>query len=190
MNDKRIRKTKQNIRDALFQLLENRSLDQITVSEIVKTADINRSTFYFYYEDINDLFRQTNDEVLEMFAQDIIATDFRFNSKAEFVAYLSRFLNFCRENSVICKFVTSNRCNNDIADRIYTELKKVIPDSRQSYTENDPRYYLTTFAVAGFLFSVLEWIDDGMKITTDQMAEFLSETYLCGSVFVKNKRPQ
>ena len=70
--DKRIRKTKQNIRNALFGLLEEKSRDKITVSEIVQKADINRSTFYFYYEDINDLFRQTETEVFETFAFDLL----------------------------------------------------------------------------------------------------------------------
>ena len=185
--DKRIRKTKQNIRDALFQILEEKSIDKITVAEIVQRADINRSTFYFYYEDIFDLFRQTETEVFETFVRDIVATDAAFTEKKDFVAYLTKYLEFCVQNSIVCKFVTANGCNNELANRIREELKKTIPNSRGIYPETDPRYYLTTFAISGFLFSIMEWMDDGMKIAPADMAEFLTETYLSGAAFIKQK---
>ncbi|MBQ6421135.1 MAG: TetR/AcrR family transcriptional regulator [Clostridia bacterium] len=185
--DRRIRKTKQNIRNALFRILEKKSIDKITVAEIVQEADINRSTFYFYYEDIYDLFRQTETEVFETFVRDIVATDFAFSDKKDFVTYLTKYLEFCRQNSTVCKFVTANACNNELADRIRAELKKTIPNSRSIYDETDPRFYLTTFALSGFLFAILEWMDDGMRIAPAEMADFLTETYLSGSLFVKRK---
>ena len=185
--DKRIRKTKQNIRNALFELLEEKTRDKITVSEIVQKADINRSTFYFYYEDINDLFRQTETEVFETFVRDIVSTDFAFSDKKEFVSYLTKYLEFCRQNVIVCKFVTANGCNNELADKIRAELKKRIPNSRTLYDPADPRYYLTTFAISGFLYAILEWMDDGMRIAPAVMADFLTETYLSGASFIKRR---
>ena len=185
--DKRIRKTKQNICNALFSILEEKSIDKITVSEIVQRADINRSTFYFYYEDINDLFRQTQTEVFETFVRDIVATDFAFTEKKDFVNYLTKYLEFCERNSTVCKFVTANGCNNELADKIRAELKKRIPDSRTLYPASDPRFYLTTYAISGFLFAILEWMDDGMRIAPAAMADFLTETYLSGACFIKRR---
>ena len=83
--DKRIRKTKQAIRNALFQIMEEKSIDKITVAEIVQKADINCSTFYFYYEDINDLLRQTENEVFETFVRSIVLTSFSFSKKEEWL---------------------------------------------------------------------------------------------------------
>ncbi|MCR5782601.1 MAG: TetR/AcrR family transcriptional regulator [Clostridia bacterium] len=186
-NDKRTRKTKLNIRNALFTLLESKSVDQITVSEIVRTADINRSTFYFYYQDIKDLFEKTESDIFEDFTNNIVATDFKFAEKKEFVLYLSKYLNFCSDNYAMCRFLTSNRCNNNLADRIMSELKKAIPNSQMIYSKGDPRYYLTTFAISGFLFAILDWMDDGMKIPATEMAEFLADTYIKGSYYIKNK---
>lgn len=150
--DKRIRKTKQAIRNALFQIMEEKSIDKITVAEIVQKADINRSTFYFYYEDINDLLRQTENEVFETFVRSIVLTSFSFSKKEEFVQYLTKYMEFCLQNYIVCKFVTANACNNELANKIRSELKKTIPNSRTLYDEDDPRLYLTTFAISGFLF--------------------------------------
>ncbi len=186
--DKRIRKTKQAIRNALFQIMEEKSIDKITVAEIVQKADINRSTFYFYYEDINDLLRQTENEVFETFVRSIVLTSFSFSKKEEFVQYLTKYMEFCRQNYIVCKFVTANACNNELANKIRSELKKTIPNSRTLYDEDDPRFYLTTFAISGFLFAILEWMDDGMRIAPAVMAEFLTETYLNGAIFIKKDK--
>lgn len=41
--------------DAFLELLEQKDFEYITVTEICKKADVNRSTFYLHYETIGDL---------------------------------------------------------------------------------------------------------------------------------------
>lgn len=48
--------TKQTIQASFRQLLLAKSLDRITVRDIVEDCGLNRNTFYYYYEDIYDLF--------------------------------------------------------------------------------------------------------------------------------------
>ena len=43
------------ITDALAELLTQKPLDKITVTDVVKLADINRGTFYAHYRDIPDV---------------------------------------------------------------------------------------------------------------------------------------
>ena len=56
--DRRTKYTKSVIRQALFDLLKEKPLNKITVTDICKMADINRSTFYSYYEDVYALLTQ------------------------------------------------------------------------------------------------------------------------------------
>lgn len=48
--------TKQTIQQSFRQLLLAKSLDKISVRDIVEDCGLNRNTFYYYYEDIYDLF--------------------------------------------------------------------------------------------------------------------------------------
>ncbi len=48
--------TKQAIHEAFWQLLIAKSLDKITVRDIVEVCGLTRNTFYYHYEDIYDLF--------------------------------------------------------------------------------------------------------------------------------------
>ena len=51
--DKRVIRTKENIKTAFMQLMLESNLDKITVSEITNKAKVNRSTFYLHYSDVS-----------------------------------------------------------------------------------------------------------------------------------------
>ena len=52
-HNRRTAYTKTAIRRTFFELLEEKDFDKISVREICQRADINRSTFYRHYDDIN-----------------------------------------------------------------------------------------------------------------------------------------
>jgi len=56
--DLRVIKTKERIEEALLSLLKTKPLEKITVTELARTAMINKGTFYLHYLDIFDLYRQ------------------------------------------------------------------------------------------------------------------------------------
>lgn len=47
--DRRVRKTKSQLRKGLARLMQEKSIGEITVKELVEEVDINRSTFYLHY---------------------------------------------------------------------------------------------------------------------------------------------
>jgi len=53
--DRRQRRTRQALRDALLGLLRERRYEAISVQDIVERADVARSTFYEHYLDKDDL---------------------------------------------------------------------------------------------------------------------------------------
>lgn len=60
--DRRVRKTKKQLRMALTALMMERGVGDITVREIAELADVNRGTFYAHYRDVNDLLAQVEEE--------------------------------------------------------------------------------------------------------------------------------
>lgn len=71
--DKRIRRTKKLLREALCDLMKQKHFKNITVSDIVRQADINRGTFYAYYQDVYDLREKVEDDMITSL-KDIITT--------------------------------------------------------------------------------------------------------------------
>lgn len=63
--DARTRYTKMMIRESFIQLLKEQPVSKITVTKICEMAEINRATFYKYYEDAFDLLQKLEQEFLE-----------------------------------------------------------------------------------------------------------------------------
>ena len=61
--DRRIRKTKKLLRDALLRLLSKKSIAEITVTELTDAADVHRGTFYHHYKDAFELKAQVDREI-------------------------------------------------------------------------------------------------------------------------------
>lgn len=184
-NDKRVAKTKAALRDSLFQLLFIKSINQISVSELTRLAGVNRSTFYFYYQDIYDMMEQVQDDIYMSIVHDIVSTDCKFDGVEDYTVYMERFLEFCRHNYTVCNFITTSNYGYQITEKIKRELKKTIPDSTKVFDKKDPRHYLTTFALSGMLWSIIEWMNDGMEIPPHEMASFLSQVYVYGGKKLK-----
>ena len=63
--DRRVLRTKKNIRQTFLQLLSEKSLTQLTVKELSERADINRKTFYMYYSNIEEILSELEDELVQ-----------------------------------------------------------------------------------------------------------------------------
>ena len=71
--DRRVARTKKNIYYAFFQLVQTKAIDEITVSELARTADIDRKTFYLHYQTVQDVFvefkQMIHDRLMEILAE-------------------------------------------------------------------------------------------------------------------------
>jgi len=56
--DRRVRRTRFAVQEALIRLMAEKEYEAITVQDIVERADIVRSTFYMHYADKEDVLRQ------------------------------------------------------------------------------------------------------------------------------------
>ena len=90
------------INAALADLLQEKPLDKITVTDVVNRAQINRGTFYAHYADIpdviNHLIQQTFSQIQEALSgQDYAVTDIPRVLLSRLQAFLEEDLDFYRK---------------------------------------------------------------------------------------------
>ena len=73
--DRRVRKTQNAIKHAFIQLLNEKDLDKITISDITHKADINRGTFYLHYEDKYMLLNKMENDYIEELSNTLSTKD-------------------------------------------------------------------------------------------------------------------
>lgn len=71
--DRRVRRTRRTLHEALISLVLDKGYEQITVQDILDRADIGRSTFYAHYRDKEALLFASFDGVREQLQSEIDA---------------------------------------------------------------------------------------------------------------------
>ena len=61
--DRRVRRTRKLLTQALTDLMQRKQVNEITVKELTDAADMNRGTFYLYYKDIFDMIEKVEDQI-------------------------------------------------------------------------------------------------------------------------------
>lgn len=93
MQDRRVKRTRKSIFDALVELLLEKDIGNITVRELCEKADVNKSTFYLHFMDIYDCKDTWAAELLEdVFSKISLISYDELLSKPEY--YLNTFLDF------------------------------------------------------------------------------------------------
>ena len=64
--DRRILRTRALLRQGLAELMQEKNAGDITVKELVAHANVNRSTFYLHYTDIDQMLASVEAELLEL----------------------------------------------------------------------------------------------------------------------------
>lgn len=70
MEDKRIAKTKKNLKNAMIAMLGEKDFEHITITELCRAAEISRITFYSHYSDKYVLLDEIFDDMLKLGTED------------------------------------------------------------------------------------------------------------------------
>ncbi len=97
--DKRIRRTKKLLRQALTRLMKEKDFGSITVTDVVREADINRGTFYAHYRDVYDLRERIEADMIADFRSMIAGL--RPGGPEALQQVLSRAVDYLEENREI-----------------------------------------------------------------------------------------
>ncbi len=165
--NRRVKMTKRLLKEALLELLENRALEKITVTDVCTTADVNRSTFYGYYQDIGQLLVEIEDDVLNQLPlspnSPIAYSDQRF------LATLQSFFQYVYENEKLFRVLILQRDSSSFNQRLVNSVmvKYQMPGKRESELLER---YACVYCVNGVIGMMKEWIGDGFPITPKEFA--------------------
>jgi AcrR family transcriptional regulator len=87
-------RSRKMIREAFLELLKEKNISKITVTDIVNKADLNRSTFYAHYMDVRAITEEMENEVIDKMIEILKKFEFNnfFNNPTPLLLEVSRFL--------------------------------------------------------------------------------------------------
>ncbi len=173
--------TKRMIRDAFLEVLEYKELGRVTVTEICEKADINRSTFYAYYEDIECLLNEIKQDVLAHIGIPEEKPTSILDEK--FLNMLESVFEYVRKNANLFRVLIINGGNDDFNH----SLIKLVADQcrRRTWSFDTPNsIYGYIFCVNGVIGLVKWWIYNNFDLPTREFAEIVfQKVYQSATIF-------
>lgn len=170
--DPRVRKTRLQLRHAMMELLGRKSVQEITVQELTRLADVNRGTFYRHYRDIYDFLDQTEEALIAEFTAVLDA----YSSEAlrvGLVPILTDVFTFARRNAGLCEALLDSRVDQRFFQRLSGLIyERCVGEWRGLYAlgELERGSYVLEFVVAGAVSLIRTWTARGFDRTPEEMA--------------------
>ena len=164
--NKRYKETEEKIQKSFLMLLENKSINDISINDICKLAHISRPSFYSHYEDINDLIIKIEYEK-STYIGTILTTPntLSINDFIKYVSYVKANRNF---------YIAYFKCENNL----YISQHMMEQYLSINRINNTPalRYHMLFF-MAGLKTIIFDWLNKNCPESIEQISQVLMEQY-------------
>ena len=164
-------RSKKLITDALVELLDEKTLDKITVTDIVKKADINRGTFYAHYDNVSDVVTNIFESAFSIIRASIqgIHDDMAFDT-----GIMLQELQIVMENDF--QFY-QKIFSSDINMKVYEQISHVLisyvydHEAEISNVSHADFVFYTSFYSGGIIKLYRDWFIGELPMTFDELTE-------------------
>lgn len=170
------KQTQKFIMSTFMQLLENESLDKITVRDIVEECEINRNTFYYHYSDIYDLL----DDVFRVEAEKFLEQDVDDNTTfGEEYARAAQFVLKYRK-AILHIYDSKKRdvLENYLETLAFSFINRFVKKESEGYgLSDDDVNYITGFYTHAIVGNTIEWIKRKLPSGQEKFIERTAGTF-------------
>lgn len=167
MEDRRIAKTKNALREGFVTLLKTKSLNDITVAELCRVSNVDRRTFYNHYNNVGEIVDEI-DAIAERILADAI-NDIPINTKEFFDQFTKIMLTNMDYYEVI---VREDRSFAALEARCKRILSKALFDYYRDHSNIDDLYleYMAEYCASGIMSVYTHWIRHGQNLQIEELS--------------------
>lgn len=176
--DRRIKKTKNSLKNAYIELIKQYAEHEITVSMIAQYADINRATFYAHYSNKEEFLEEALCEVLEGLRKAIL-TPFENKNRINVNSLAPttvRIFEYIEKNNRIFYALYTSHTNfekrlEELFFHIFSEDIKIEMTSTMGKVNYEMFLHYQSKATLGLIFY---WIQGNFQYSAEYMMEQLT----------------
>lgn len=166
-------RSRQLIRQAFLDLLNEKTFEKITATDIIKRADINRSTFYAHYPDAKGLMDEIVGDISQIFQNLLQSIDFStfFEDPRPI---LNVVVEFMKDNQKLYKMLIKSRMALGVLDKLKQVMIQQVLACPNLPVEN-PNSAATEIRVrvllGGLVDAYRQWLAGEFDCTMEEAAE-------------------
>ena len=166
-------KTKEIIKKSLTEMLETAPIEDITATGLCERAHVNRATFYYHYNSVQDVLTEIEAQVESEFSHFLSQSTINSDGAPEKSFYVM-FFEFGARNAGVCKMLLGAQRQSEFLNRAMEAGRSKVVSVMTKLFPNCPAakidyYYI--FVSHGFLGLLGYWLNSGMRESVDEIAE-------------------
>lgn len=169
--NQRTRLTKRLLRESLLELLRDKPVEHITVKELCELAELNRSTFYAYYNDVPALYQEMGGELAQALLDHIRAINQGNGIDTE------PMLSYIRDNQELFRLLVYRdkylNANQPVQRQIIQGYFGLAPELSLSCAPEEREYFLEYLYMGGTGI-IHRWVRNGCDLPPRQVAGLVS----------------
>ncbi len=166
-HDENRERTKQNLKNAFWELYREKSINEITIRDITDMAGCHRATFYLYYSDIYDLLSGETEEIISYMAD--MSSQSKELSLSESIEILTGYFETYGDK---LDLLLGARYNDDLM----THFKEIMyPRFRENLGMKDTlqNEIICEYAIQGMQSAFRCWYKHRNEMDLDQFTELV-----------------
>lgn len=181
--DRRVRRTRALLGQALRDLILEKPYDSITIQDITDRADLNRATFYLHYASKEELLMDSLEQQFDALVEQMEAEK---NGRPlwENTATIRIIFEYVAENAALFKVLLGPQGQGYVMHRVLNYIAQVDEEEMAAAFGEDalpiPNVILARY-FAGALFALISWwLEQDMPYSPTYMAETLLQLCAVG----------
>lgn len=163
-DNRRLVMTKRIIKDVFIEMLEKKSIQKIYVRELCVKADINRSTFYKYYESQYDLLAEIENDLLIEIEEKCKDTD---NTKG-----LNNILQYISRNKKTYKVVFNANIDPMFPKKLLN-LPIITEIMNNKLVNKNENKYKKIYILEGGYHVILKWLNNDCRESPEEITRLV-----------------
>lgn len=166
---RRVRMTKMLLKNALIDIMKNKSIHLVSIKEICEEADVNRSTFYRHYNTQYDLY----DEIIDDISNDIGSI---YQNDLTTVEFLTKVLEYIESKRDTFLVILSDNGKVTLGEAFVLFSGRFMDHNNTSELVT----YVMEFIAAGFTSTVWSWLKKENRRPAGDVARMLHNLMMHG----------
>ncbi len=177
--NKRVLKTKKEIRTAFVKLLSEKEIEKLTVKEIAETAQVDRKTVYNYYKGVEEILEELENELMASFERSAKAYVNENTQPKDLFKALVHFLN---ENFEICNLLMHAHNNERLLNKMVVFLRGQIRSSLKKNPLLSPEKIdlVAEYATGGVFCAYRAWFLSENRKPLEEFSEDVASICMFG----------
>ncbi len=188
--DRRVSRTRRQLRGALMQLILLKGYDAVTIEDITEYADLGRTTFYLHYRDKEELLVEALEAIAMELKQQIGVGDELPQTMPKPKAAILAIFQHTAQNAALYRTILSGgaapkaqKCLHEVI----SSAAKIIFEAvlaQSPRPEDIPPQVLAAYFASSLLGFTTWWLEQGSNYSPEQMSEMYARMFFQGIIQV------